>query len=549
MRAPLPQLFVAALVFAAASPAQAPPIPPAENPTTPEKVTLGKILFWDEQLSSDDSVACGTCHQPAFGGADPRSAASIHPGADRVFGTADDVRGSFGIVRQKTNGDFARDALFGLGRQVTPRVANTVLGAAWHQRVFWDMRATGELVDPESGAIVAPFGAALETQALAPILSTAEMGHEGRTWTEVRHKLEQVAPLALASALPADVQAALQQNPGYPGLFAAAFGDPAITAVRIAFALAAYERTLLPDDTPWDRFMAGQTNAMTPAEQDGWALFQTSGRCIACHWAGTFSDDEGHVLGLRPSVEDPGIALDAGVVGDPGAFKTPTLRNAGLRPRLFHNGQSPPLGDPAQLTDPASTLNVYLDGGGTDPHFLDGFLLPLGQLGVTASDLLSIQEFVRTGLTDQRAALRLPPFDHPDLRSTVVPPPRVFGQGRAGAVEPFFVDTVPSFPGNDDWKLGVAASDGPTLALVAIGLSSFEPPVHVLGIPWNVQPLVGQLLVLQGQLTGPAVGTWRLPLPDAPWLAQVPFYFQAIAFDPHAPWGLAASKGAEIFVR
>jgi cytochrome c peroxidase len=51
-----------ALLLAASLPAQLPPVPvPAENPLTPEKVVLGKILFWDEQLSADDSTACGTC--------------------------------------------------------------------------------------------------------------------------------------------------------------------------------------------------------------------------------------------------------------------------------------------------------------------------------------------------------------------------------------------------------------------------------------------------------------------------------------------------------
>ncbi|MEL6908320.1 MAG: cytochrome c peroxidase, partial [Planctomycetota bacterium] len=56
---------------AAQGPLQAPPAP-AANPTTPEKAVLGKILFWDEQLSSDGTIACGTCHIPGVGGGDPR---------------------------------------------------------------------------------------------------------------------------------------------------------------------------------------------------------------------------------------------------------------------------------------------------------------------------------------------------------------------------------------------------------------------------------------------------------------------------------------------
>ncbi|MBT8441678.1 MAG: cytochrome-c peroxidase, partial [Gammaproteobacteria bacterium] len=75
-------------VFAAGhAGAELPPVPvPAANPITEEKRVLGKILFWDEQLSSDDSIACGTCHIPSAGGADPR--AGLHPGTDP--GTLDD---------------------------------------------------------------------------------------------------------------------------------------------------------------------------------------------------------------------------------------------------------------------------------------------------------------------------------------------------------------------------------------------------------------------------------------------------------------------------
>ena len=65
---------------------------PAGNAITPEKALLGKALFWDEQLSSTRTVACGTCHVPSAGGTDPRAAGAVHPGADGVFGTPDDVQ-------------------------------------------------------------------------------------------------------------------------------------------------------------------------------------------------------------------------------------------------------------------------------------------------------------------------------------------------------------------------------------------------------------------------------------------------------------------------
>ena len=192
------------LLAAVAAPclAELPAVPvPPENPITEAKRVLGKILFWDEQLSSDDSVACGTCHLPSAGGADPRAA--VHPGTGP--GTVDDVAGSPGIRRLDSEGRPVEDPVFGSSPQVTPRTAPSVFGALWASELFWDGRAGGTLVDPETGATIIPEGAALENQALATLLNDAEMAKEGRTWHELNAKLERVAPLGLADQWPADV--------------------------------------------------------------------------------------------------------------------------------------------------------------------------------------------------------------------------------------------------------------------------------------------------------------------------------------------------------
>ena len=79
--------------------AELPEVPiPVENPITEAKRVLGKILFWEEQLSSDNTVACGTCHIPSVGGADPRQFS--HPGPDQIFGTNDDIIGSAAQILQ-----------------------------------------------------------------------------------------------------------------------------------------------------------------------------------------------------------------------------------------------------------------------------------------------------------------------------------------------------------------------------------------------------------------------------------------------------------------
>ncbi|HEU4620542.1 MAG TPA: cytochrome-c peroxidase, partial [Gammaproteobacteria bacterium] len=189
------RIAVAAFACLAAGSVRAlPPVPvPAENPVTEPKRVLGKILFWDEQLSADDTIACGTCHRPAQGGSDPR--VGRNPGADA--GTIDDVEGSPGIVRLDAAGRPAEHPVFGRGPQVTARVAPSNFGALWAERVFWDGRAGPGVVDPDTHAVAIERGGALEAQALATLATPAEMTHESPDWHELVAKLERARPLAL----------------------------------------------------------------------------------------------------------------------------------------------------------------------------------------------------------------------------------------------------------------------------------------------------------------------------------------------------------------
>src|SRR5262245_13394556 len=99
-----------------------PPVPfPAENPFSEPKRVLGKILFWDEQLSSDNTMSCATCHLPRSGGSDPRRIG--HPGVDGIFQTLDDVFGSPGVIRQDSAGNYTAGTAFDLRVQVTNRSA------------------------------------------------------------------------------------------------------------------------------------------------------------------------------------------------------------------------------------------------------------------------------------------------------------------------------------------------------------------------------------------------------------------------------------------
>lgn len=380
-----------------------PPPVPAANPQSSSKIVLGKFLFWDAQLSSDDSVACGTCHLPEFGGSDPRSMNSVgvNPGFDGVFGTADDIGGSPGVSAELCGVGFEAHPIFGDERQVTGRKTPTMIGAAYSTTLFWDGRATGQFLDPETGALVIGQGGALESQAVEPILSTIEMSCDGRTWEDVRNKLEFVEPAGLALSRTPDMNAALTSNPDYPSLFQAAFGTADITAARIGMALASYQRTLVPNQAPFDAFITNGPSALTPLQNQGNQLFAQN--CLPCHGGALQTDNQFHNVGVRPLAEDTGRQDITGNPADAGRFKTPTLRNVGLRAPYFHNGGKTTL---------LEVVQFYNNGG----DFLANQSPLIQPLGLNPGQINAIVHFLDTALTDPRVEQKLPPFDHPELR-------------------------------------------------------------------------------------------------------------------------------------
>ena len=386
--------------------AQLPPVPEtAENPITEEKRVLGKILFWDEQLSSDDTVSCGTCHSMAVNGADSRL--GNHPGFDEIFGNVDDVVGSPGVVRRTSTGEPIDDPMFGFDVQVTGRAANPVIDTAFVPRLFWDGRADDLFRDPETGHLVILSGAALETQAVAPVLSSVEMARDGRTWADVVAKLEAATPMFFGADVPQDMSDAIDADPAYPDLFEAAFGDPAITPVRIGFALATYERTLVADETPWDLFIGGDTTAMSLVAQDGWNFFETF-TCANCHVPPHFTNFGFRNIGVRPVEEDIGRQAVTGSFGDRGRFKVPTLRNAALKTTFFHNGSE---------TDIIAATRFYEPGNQNDTDNLDANL----PITIPAAERQGLLAFLTVGLVDPRVANQEFPFDQPILTEGVDP--------------------------------------------------------------------------------------------------------------------------------
>jgi len=394
---------------------------PPENPISEEKRLLGKVLFWDEQLSSDNTVACGTCHIPSAGGADPRIA--LHPGADLTLFSDDDVLGSFGVVKRDEFNQPVIDPVFGTEQQVTGRSAPAFFMGIFAESNFWDGRAGPQLFDPltPETLVISDHGS-LENQALGPILSSVEMAHQARTWQQVTDKLLQATPLALASNIPSDVVLGLSESSTYPLLFAAAFGDENITPVRIAMAIASYERTLIPDQSPWDLYVAGDDAAMTAQQIEGWELWEQETVCGNCHKPPLFTDNQFYNIGLRPGEEDSGRQQVTGVSDDFGRFKTPSLRNSGLKKSLMHVGWI------TGVQDAVDFYNAETNDTGHHQFTADQSSIPtqngdgvdydtLSMFGASAERQAIIVDFMANALTDPRVAAETFPFDRPTLKS------------------------------------------------------------------------------------------------------------------------------------
>jgi cytochrome c peroxidase len=381
---------------------------PVDNIYTQSKATLGKILFWEEQISSNNSVACGTCHRPGAGGSDPRASEplSLGAGPNGIFGDADDVHGGRGIPRCSSTGTAKSDAVYANRAQVTTRRPPSNLDAMFFTSLFWDGRAGPEFADPLTQTVLLSKGGSLENQSMFSPLSDVEMTCEGASWQAVSAKLQTAIPLKLAKSLPADIVDAFATRKTYADLFDLSFGTPTVNPADIALAIATYERTLTSNQTPWDAFNGGDKTALTPAQQHGLSLFNTKAKCNQCHVPPLFTDDLYHNIGSTDPSLDPGRASITKDPADLGKMKTPSLRNVGLRLSggLLHSGN-------AAGKTMGSLLASYNGGGAVKVH-LDADIAPLQ---LSDDELTDLTDFIENGLTDSRAKGELPPFDRPRL--------------------------------------------------------------------------------------------------------------------------------------
>jgi cytochrome c peroxidase len=167
--------------------------------------------------------------------------------------------------------------------------------------------------------------------------------HSTYYWDGRKPTIEAVSDAAWKGQLGADAAAIatkLNANATYKALFQRAFKEDA-TADNIPKALAAFLRALKSGNAPWDRYEAGEKNAVSADAVKGFELFKKSG-CINCHVPPHFTDFDFHNVGVgydKPEAErDPGRKDATKVDADFGKFKTPTLRNIAVTGPYFHDG-------------------------------------------------------------------------------------------------------------------------------------------------------------------------------------------------------------------
>jgi cytochrome c peroxidase len=324
----LPLVLSSLVVLVAAGSAAQSARPAAREVITPAE--LGRLLFWDPVLSGPRDVACASCHHPDLAYADGRELSlgtgSVGLGLERV----DRSGGRIPVVKRNSP-TILNTAFNGLERgrrrrqgAVAPSVDPLAVDATMAP-MFWDRRVRS-----------------LETQALEPLKALEEM--RGETYPE--------------SVAVDSVVARLRAIPEYVTLFREAFGASAtLDAGRLASAIAAFERTLIAMDSPFDRFRAGDSTALTPQQRRGRQEFDDAG-CDNCHGGLMFSDFD---------LEAEGVAEHRLLAApDSGAgrfrFRTPSLRNVALTAPYMHNGTLATLPD---------VLRFYDEGRSRNPNVLD----------------------------------------------------------------------------------------------------------------------------------------------------------------------------------
>lgn len=307
---------------------------------------------------------------------------------DKRFSSTGDVNCATCHLPEKAFTDSPLQVSEGINKLTGTRNAPTVINSAYFETAFWDGRSPS-----------------LEDQALHPFVNPVEMG------------LKDHQPILEI----------VRSDPEYMKGFQDVFGKSgqAVTMTEVTQAIAAFERTKISGDSPFDRWYYGkQADALTPAQKRGFDLFVNQGRCVSCHTIeqtqALFTDNLFHNIGVGindiqkdvPALTGEFLRAQATMsevdikvltdkrtselgrlavtrsLEDIGSFKTPTLRNIALTAPFMHDGSLKTLRD---------AVVHYNNGGVTkegDPvnDFLSGGIRPLKLTDAQIDDLVAFME-------------------------------------------------------------------------------------------------------------------------------------------------------------
>jgi len=251
----------------------------------------------------------------------------------------------------------SKGVAFKLGGRNSPTVINRLFSDVQ----FWDGRAKD-----------------LEEQAHGPLINAVEMAMGSHN----------------------DVVKRCKAVPGYAPLFEKAFGSKEITMSRIAQAIASYERTVVSGNSPFDRFNAGDKDALSAAAVRGLELFNGAANCKVCHSGFNFTDESYHNLGVGMDKPKPDLGRfeQTKAESEKGAFKTPTLRSIAQTAPYMHDGSHATL---------RQVIELY-DKGGVPNAWLSKEIKPLHLTPAQIDDLVAFMEALSGDVNNAQPPSKLP---------------------------------------------------------------------------------------------------------------------------------------------
>jgi cytochrome c peroxidase len=325
--------------------------------SAPAQTSINKHLLGPEKL--------GNLPPPPIPPGNPQTSLKIQLGKQLYFDTrlSKDNTISCATCHSPTMGwSDAGPTSAGINGQLGGRRAPPVSNAAYLPLQFWDGRAPS-----------------LEEQAKGPTQNPIEMGntHDAMLRT-------------------------VGDIPGYLEEFKIVFGPGPVTVDQVAQAIAAFERTVVTTDSPFDRYVRGDEAAMTAQEKWGLEIFNGKGHCTSCHWGPNFTDGRFHNIGVREKNKeksDLGRFEITKNSADKGAFKTPTVRDAALRAPYLHDGSEKNLED---------LVEFYNRGGDSEDPLLDPLLLPLRLSDSEKAALVAFMKRAMVSLNPEVATVKPP---------------------------------------------------------------------------------------------------------------------------------------------